>query len=268
MKRLSILPSVHFCVLSLSCLAINMLMLQKATAATFELTFTRLDGIINKNSRNGAGTAIYRASLPTGYDITAIKISDIIGIEGGSPGKFTGFDLDAIKISDSLITNPEDIKTLSGLNVFDFNSEHTIFVAGTQRDPGNSKFSHLFQGDHLFGTKKCSANQGNFSNCVDNNMATLSNFDANAITDNTAAGFISFGEGGELILNLTKTISTDEQKPLYFYAGEVGDNGERIRGRVSVIGRKRRVPEPSSLGALSLMGLYLTTSIKKKKKIV
>jgi hypothetical protein len=63
-------------------------------------------------------------------------------------------------------------------------------------------------------------------------------------------------------------VSTHEQKPLYFYAAEVGDNGEKLRGRITATGRKRRVPEPTSLGALSLMGLYLTTAIKKKKKIV
>lgn len=262
MKRLSILPIVQFCVLSLSCAAINLLTLPKATAATFELTFTRLEGIINKNIKNGAGTAIYRASLPIGYDITAIQISDIIGI-GGSPGRFTGLDLDAVKISDKLITNAEDIKNLTGLSVFDFNSERTKFVAGTQRDPGNSKFKDLFKGDRLFGTKKC----GNNQYCVDNDIATLGNFDANAITDNTARGFMSFGDGGQLILNLTQTVSTHEQQPLYFYAAEVGDN-ERLRGRVTATGRKRRVPEPSGLGALSLMGLYLTTGIKKKKKIV
>jgi hypothetical protein len=261
MKRLSILPVVQFCVLSLSCAAIHLLALPKATAATFELTFTRLEGIINKNIKNGAGTAIYRASLSTGYDITAIQISDIIGIAGGSPGQFTGLDLDAIKISDRLITNAEDIKTLTELSVFDFNSERTKFIAGTQRDPGNSKFRDLFKGDHLFGTKKCGDNQY----CVDNNIATIGNFDANAITDNTARGFMSFGEGGQLILNLTETVSTHEQKPLYFYAAEVGDN-ERLRGRVTATGRKRRVPEPTGLGALSLMGLYLTTGIKKKRK--
>lgn len=266
MKRLSILPSIQFCVLSLSFAAINLIVAQKATAATFELTFTRLEGIINQNLRNGAGTAIYRASLPIGYDVTAIKISDIIGLAGGSPGKFTGFDLDAVKISDKLITNPEDIKTLPGLNVFDFNSERTKFVAGNQRDPGNSKFSYLFKGDHLFGTKKCGDNQDSSGYCVDNDIATLGNFDANAITDNTARGFMSFGEGGQLILNLTETVSTQEQKPLYFYAAEVGDNGERLRGRVTAMGRKRRVPEPTSLGALSVTGLYLTTLIKKKRK--
>jgi len=266
MKRLSISLSVQFCVLSLSCAAINLLALPKVTAATFELTFTRLEGIINKNLRNGAGTAIYKATLPTGYDITAIKISDIMGLGGGSPGKFTGFDLDAIKISDRSITNPEDIKTLPGLNVFDFNSQRTTFVPGTQREPGNSRFRDLFVGDYLFGTKICGNNQGSPRYCVDNNIATLGNFDANAITDNTARGFISFGEGGQLILNLTEIVSTHEQKPLYFYAAEVGDNGERIRGRVTAIGRKRRVVEPTSLGALSLMGLYITRLIKKKRK--
>ncbi len=265
MKRLSILPSVQFCILSLSCAAINLIVIPKATAATFELSFTRLEGIININPRNGAGTAIYRASLPISYDITAIQISDIVGLGGGSPGKFTGLDLDAVKISDKLITNPEDIKTLSGLNVFDFNSERTKFIAGNQRDPGNSKFKDLFKGDHLFGTKKCTDNQASSGDCVDNDIATLGNFDANAITDNTARGFMSFGEGGQLILNLTETVSSHEQKPLYLYAAEVGNN-ETLRGRVTATGRKRRVPEPIGLGALSVMGLYLTTLINKKRK--
>lgn len=265
MKRLCILPGVQFCILSLSCAAINIVPLQTATAATFELSLTRLEGLININPRNGAGTAIYRASLPIGYDITAIQISDIIGLRGGSPGRFTGLDLDAVRISDKLITNPEDIKTLPGLNVFDFHPERTIFVAGTQRDPGDSKFRDLFKGDYLFGTKKCVNNQGILRDCVDNNIATLGDFDANAITDNTAAGFVSFGEGGQLLFQLTETASIHEQIPLYFYAAEVGDN-ETLRGRVTAIGRKRGVPEPTSLGALSVMGLYLTTLIKKKRK--
>ncbi|BAY39896.1 hypothetical protein NIES2111_42730 [Nostoc sp. NIES-2111] len=262
MKRLSILPSVQFSILSLSCAAINLLPLQKATAATIELTFTRLEGIVNPNSINGLGTAIYRASLPTDYDITAIKINDIIGLGGGSPGKFSGFDLDAIKISHKLITNPEDIKTLPGLNVFDFTPVGTVFTPGTQRPVGNSKFSYLFRGDYLFGTKNCGG-----TICVDNNVATLGNFDAFAITDTRATGFMSLGDGGQLLFNLTKTISSLKQEPLYVYAGEVADNGEQLRGRVTAFGRKRRVPEPTSLGAISLMGLYLTRRIKNKKKV-
>ncbi|BCL35076.1 hypothetical protein NSMS1_15230 [Nostoc sp. MS1] len=242
-----------------------MLPLQKATAATLDLTFTRLklkgQEVINLNLENKAGTAIYIASLPTDYDITAIKISDI-NLRGGSPGKFSGFDLDAIKISKQLITDLEQIKTLpGGLDVFDFTPAGTIFTPGQKRDPGNSKFSPLFRGDYLFGSKKCGG-----TICVDNNIATLDNFDAFATTDARARGFISLGDKGELLFNLTKTISSLKQEPLYLYIGEVGANKEEATGRITAFGRKRRVPEPSDLGALSLMGLYLTTRIKKRKK--
>jgi hypothetical protein len=238
----------------------------KATAATIEFTFTRLKGLINSNDINEAGTAIYRASLPTDYDITAIKISDIIALGGGSPGKFSGFDLDAVKISNKLITNPEDIKTLPGLNVFDFTLGGTVFTPGTQRPIDNPKFKHLFLGDHLFGSKKCGGTETNPLYCVDNDIATLGYFDAFAITDARAKGFISLGDGGQLLFNLTKTISSLKQEPLYLYAGEVGANGEQLKGRVTAFGTKKRVPEPTSLGTLSLMGLYLTRRIKKKKK--
>ncbi|MBD2344496.1 PEP-CTERM sorting domain-containing protein [Anabaena subtropica] len=260
MKRLSILPNVQFCILSLSCAAISLLSPQSATAATFELSFTPLEGIINKNLLNNAGTAIYRANLSgVGFDITAISVSDIIGLRGGAPGKFSGFDLDAIKISDRLIINAEDVKTIPGLNVFDFTAEGTIFLAGSKRDPGDSIFvdyAHYFVGDDLFGSK---------DGIVDNDIATLGSFDANAITNEEAKGFLSLGDGGEIIFKLTERVST--ASPLYIYIGEVGNNGEQARGRVVAIGSATTVPEPTSLGALSLMGLYLTTRIKKKNKI-
>ncbi|ABA20611.1 conserved hypothetical protein [Trichormus variabilis ATCC 29413] len=260
MKRLSILPSVHLCVFSLSCVAINLLSSQSATAASFDLSFTSLAGTINVNPLNKASTSIYRADLSmVGFDITAIKLSDIIGISAGSPGKFSGFDLDAIKISDRLITNAEDVKTLPGLDVFDFTPPQTIFSPGTKRDPGNSIYAHYFAGNDLFGSKDGE---------VDNSIATLGSFDANAITDNTARGFLSLGEGGEILFQLTQKVST--ANPLYIYIGEVGNNGEQVRGRVTAIGTissATTVPEPASLGALSLMGLYLTRCIRKKKKI-
>ncbi|MBD2251537.1 PEP-CTERM sorting domain-containing protein [Nostoc parmelioides] len=260
MKRLSILPSVHLCVLSLSFVAINLLLSQSAKAASFDLSFTSLAGTINVNPLNKASTGVYRADLSrVGFDITAIKLSDIIGIATGSPGKFSGFDLDAVKISDRLITNAEDVKTLPGLDVFNFTPQQTIFSPGTKRDPGNSIYAHYFAGNDLFGSKDGE---------VDNSIATLGSFDANAITDNTARGFLSLGEGGEILFRLTQRIST--ASPLYLYIGEVGNNGEQVRGQVTAIGTissTTTVPEPASLGALSLIGLYLTRRIRKKKKI-
>jgi hypothetical protein len=266
MKKLSFLPSFQFGILSLCCVAINLLPLQKAVAGTLKFSFTPLEGEINKHPLTQLGTGIYRASLPIDYYIKSISIIDIIGRKGGSPGRFSGFDLDAIKISDQLITKAEDIKTLPGLNLFDFSPQGTTFLAGTKRDPGNSK---NFRGDNLFGSRNCivdSEDKSKVTNCVlDNSVATLDNFDAKAITDQTAYGFLSLGDGGKITLELPETFST-YKKQLYIYVGEVGRNGEESTGEVIVIGEKIKVPEPSYLGALSLIGLYLTTHIQKKRK--
>lgn len=256
MKRLSILHSFQFVALSLLSAAISLILAPSTKAATLKtIDLTALPGFININNINGFGSAVYRANLADigdNYDITSIIITDIVGLSGGSPGKFTGFDLDAIKLSYQKIDKAEDIlgSNIVWLDVFDFTPASTIFTAGTQRDTTNPAFVGT-----LFGTN---------GQDIDNNVATLDKFDAVAIADQRANGFVSLGDDGKVVFQLKNPVST--AIPLYLYITEVGGNGEKAKGEIVAVVQKVNIPEPTSLAALSLMGVYLTTSIKKKKK--
>ncbi|QLE58619.1 PEP-CTERM sorting domain-containing protein [Nostoc sp. TCL26-01] len=254
MKKLSILPSVRLFAFGLTYAAINWVLTSSATAATLDLTFTQI-GTINISPNNNAGTGVYRAKISDiDFDITAIKVIDILG-QGGTPGKFSGFDLDAIKISDSLITNAEDVKRLSDSNVFDFTPNGTKLTAGTMRATTRANF----RGNNLFGTK-----DGN----VDNSIARLQSFDAVAETNQNAAGFVSLGDGGEILFQLTQRVAVPKPSSIYVYIAEVGNNGERARGQVTLIGKRTRVPEPTSLLALPLIGIYLLKRMSQVNKTV
>jgi hypothetical protein len=262
MKRLSILHSFQFVALSLLSAAISLIVAPSTKAATLKtIDLTALPGFININNINGFGSAVYRANLADigdNYDITSIIITDIVGLSGGSPGKFTGFDLDAIKLSYQKIDKAEDIldSNIVWLDVFDFTpastilTPGTILTAGTQRDTNNPAFVGA-----LFGTN---------GQDIDNNVATLDKFDAVAIADQRANGFVSLGDDGKVVFQLKNSVLTTV--PLYLYIAEVGGNGEKAKGEIIAVVQKVNIPEPTSLAALSLMGVYFTTSIKKKKK--
>jgi hypothetical protein len=205
-------------------------------AAAATLSFTQLTGVVGGSP---AETAVYRADLSTSGigTLQSITIRDSNSGIGGAGGAFSGFDLDAIRLSTDLCATSACASALPGLNVFDFASS-VVFAPGTQRAPAAAQ---------LFGT-------GLGGGTVNNAVATLGAFDANAITDSTAFGFVSMGDGGQLSFNLTSILST---VGLYLYIGEVGNNGEVADGSITISSSPvdpRVIPVPPAL-ALMLGGL-------------
>ncbi len=246
MQQLSVPLIGNILTLSLATAAMSLMSAYSATAGTLDLNFTKLQGLTGGNS---GMTGVYRADLSNlGFDISSIAITDSNSAIGGAPGKFTAFDFDAIKISNVLVNNATDAKNLSGLNVFDFTSSGTFFTPGTQRSPVDP--------EPLFGVSG--------GGIIDNSLATLQNFDGNSTADANAFGFVSLGDGGTVVFNFKNPISTTS--PLYLYIGEAGDNGEVVNGRITVSDKLRQVPEPTSLAAVSLLGIYFAVSRKKKTK--
>lgn len=249
MKRLSVVTTSKFLMFNLATLAVSLMSPQSATAATFDLSFTKLSGVTGGNPQ---GTAVYRAQLSNiGFDnISSISIGDSnVGI-GGEPGRFSGFDFDGVKLSRTLISNASGINGIAGLDVFDFSPTRTVFTPGTKRPSTNPALS----GD-LFGTN---------GDSINNLVATLQTFDGNSVTNTNAFGYASLGDGGQVGFNLTSPVST--RSPLYLYIGEVGDNGEVATAQITVSDEPIRIPEPTSLAALSLMGIYFTVRSSKKAK--
>jgi hypothetical protein len=205
------------------------------------VTFEKLSGVTGGSL---AATAVFRADLSSfNQDILSISITD--GQTGlGAPGQFSGFDLDAIVLSTTLCETAVCAKGLTGLNVFDFSPGGTLFTPGTQLPPTDAK---------LFGT-------GPAGNTVDNAVATLGSFDAESTTAIPGAfGFVSMGEGGRLVFNLTSAVTT---AGLYLYIGEVGDNGEVAAGQITL--SSTPVPEPTA-GLLLAAGCALFMGYRRRQ---
>ncbi len=233
---------------NLATLAVSLMSAENATAATFDLSFTKLSGLTGGNPQ---GTAVYRAELSNiGFEnINSILIGDSNIGTGGESGKFSGFDLDAIKLSRTLVSSAASVNGITGLNLFDFSSTGTVFTPGTQRPTTNPALSGNF-----FGTT---------GDSIDNSIATLQNFDGNSVTNDNAFGYASLGDGGKAGFNLTSPVST--KGSLYLYIGEVGDNGEVATAQITVSDEPLRIPEPTTLAALSLMGIYFTVRSNRAK---
>ena len=189
------------------------------------------------------GTAVYRADLDSVgiSDLLSISITDVSGGFGGATGQFSGFDLDGIFLSNTFCLTANCAGGLTGLSLFDYTSSGTIFNEGTQRSPTDPK---------LFGTDVTGTE-------VDNLVATLGSLDGNSTTAIPGAdGFLSMGDFGQLIFNLTSSVSTTG---LYMYFGEVGDNGE-VAGSSIRVSDTQFVPEPSVLVLISigLLGLFVS----------
>ena len=168
---------------------------------------------------SSASTAVYYANLSAinAPLITSLTIHDNSYNLGGTPGKYTGLDLDAVKLSKAALpTSATQVPGLSSLSVFDFTPAGTALVGGTQLAPVDAA---------LFGT---------LNGQVNNAVATLGSFDANATigTGNGNSGFISLGLGGEITFNFTQPVST--AAPLYLYIGEADDRGELSAASVTV----------------------------------
>ncbi|MEA5581709.1 PEP-CTERM sorting domain-containing protein [Nodularia harveyana UHCC-0300] len=246
----------------LSATAVSVMSAQSASAAAFttDVGFTQLTGSINTGA-NTSDIGIFRADFSTlGGDISSILLRDS-GNLAGATSQFSGFDLDSIILSTTLINDASQINTVSGLGVFDFTPAGTVLTPGTQRAPADPA---------LFGTSG-----GN----IDNTVATLGSFDGNLFdtvgngdpADFVGSGFASLGDNGEVLFNLTSAVSA--AGPLYLYVGDVGNNGESL-GQVTVSGQHNvvtpptSVPEPATLAALSLMGVYFASRRKQAAKTV
>ncbi len=218
--------------------------LSTASAASVSLTFTELTGVTGGSP---AGTAVFRASL-AGLGLASIQSITItdnsFGI-GGSTGEFSGFDLDGIKLSNTSVATAAAAQGLVGLAGLNFGAG-TLFTPGAQRAPVDAK---------LFGT-------GAAGNTVNNGVATLSAFDANSTTDATAAGFISMGDGGQLVFNLAAPISTTS---LYLYLGEVGDNGELIAGSITISDVPVSTPDGGT--TVAMLGCALSGLLYLRRKL-
>ncbi len=207
------------------CLAAAMVVIStNASAAT--LLFTELSGVTG--APGGAGTGVYRANLGAlGGTFGAISITDASGGFGGAAGRFSGFDLDAIILSTTFCTTAACVASATPLGLFNF-STGIVFTPGTQRAPTDPK---------LFGT-------GPSGVTVDNSVATLGSFDAFSSTV-TPAGFLSLGDRGSIVFNLTSITSTDG---LYLYIGEVGNNGEVACSNVNLLPNQLAAFQSPQLG--------------------
>lgn len=208
------------------------------------VSFTKLSGLTGGFP---TATAIYRAEL-TGLPLTKIQsitINDHSSGLGGAEGRFSGFDLDAIKLSNISVGSATSAQALTGLNVFDFTPSGITFSPGSQRAPFDPA---------LFGT---------VGGRVDNNVATLQQFDANSTLGPTAFGFVSLGDNGIITFNLNSPVSVGN---LFLYIGEVGDNGEVSAGSITVSDVRSVVPEPGSLAILAGIGIAGALTFHRRRK--
>jgi len=199
-----------------------------AQALTVGLTFTPLTGSLPQE------TGVFRADL-SGLGLTqlaSIRIFDASSTEG-SPGIWSGFDLDAIRLSPTLCATAACVDMLPGLSVFDFIGQ-TFFTPGSM-DP-------VPLGDPLDGP--CLAGTSGGGCNFDNSIATLGVFDG-AFPSAPGSGFLSMGRGGNIIFNLTMLVSLVDS--MYLYVGEVGNNGETLRGLADISDLPRVIPVPAAI---------------------
>lgn len=177
------------------------------------------------------GTLVQRVNLGLAgtSTINTIVLTDTSGGTGGDPGVFSGYDLDAFVLDrDGDIATTGDQVAFSGLNL--------TFNGGTIRPTGTSGGSQDPSPINNIGTYFGTDNGGN----IIGSTVTLDTFDGeNVASIFNSDGFLSFGDGGELILSFADVLVGGG---LYLIFGEVGGQGESLR--VDVPGQ---VPLPGAV---------------------
>ncbi len=167
-------------------------------------------------------STIFRADLSgIGVDINSITLRDTNSQEGGAGGIASGFDIDALAFSNVRVDGTPgtalafDLNgALPRLDVLEYNAATMFLKPGTQR-PADAGFDN---GPDLLGT---------INGMVDFRAATPGVFDRSS-----GSGRFSLGDGGEIGINLSKTLDTDG--PVYLYVAESLGGGESIEGQITV----------------------------------
>ena len=195
------------------------------------------------------GTTIFSADLSTlGLTvINSITVVDSNSGVGGSAGIFSGFDLDAIflDLDGSLATAADRIFASS-----------FAFLAGTTRATASaSMMPNAAHPGPTFGSTDATT--------IDMATATLNSFDAVSVADvNSAAGFLTLGDGGSLTAFFNPGVLISST--IFLMTGEVGlGAGEAIAADIFV--NEVSVPEPSSLILLAIGVFGLAVSRRRVK---
>jgi PKD repeat protein len=178
----------------------------------FQLSLEKIDGVIGGTPK---GTIVFRSNLnDIPFDtIRSIKVHDNDS-SGGAGGKFTGFDLDAINISPIQCTKAADVQAFVPSSSLFYTNSFLIFTPGVIDGSDTTLFGAFPN-----------------NNGIDNGIATLGHFDANATTSANAYGFLSLGRGGEISVNCSCPISANNQ---YLYIGTVSPEGSEGIAQVYV----------------------------------
>jgi hypothetical protein len=199
------------------------------------------------------GSSIFKADL-TEIGLTqigSITITDDGTPVGGADGIFSGFDLDALflDVDGNLLTAGDRY----------FASEY-LFTAGTTRP---TSLNYMNPSTTHPGPTFGSLN----STTIDYATATLNSFDGVSIADvNSAAGFLTLGDGGVIVANFSPVIPVGSS--LYLATGEVGgQQGEFLDAFVTVSTQPSSVPEPTILVLLfgGIICLIPCRKFKNKK---
>jgi hypothetical protein len=201
----------------------------------------------------GSNSLLFSVDL-TGLGLSLVSSITLIDdgiIAGGADGVFSGFDLDG------LVLDVDGDPTTTGDQ---FSPLSFLFQAGSQRATLNQNQ----QGTVVDGTGTNPAVPGpvfgaDDATTIDQAQATLGIFDAVSSDNvNTAFGFLTFGDNGELIVNFADIAIGDSLFLLFAEVG--GQSGEEILVRVS------QVPLPGAVW-LFLTGLMALIGFSRRRKI-
>ncbi|WP_146347833.1 Ig-like domain-containing protein [Phaeobacter marinintestinus] len=184
---------------------------------TVDLHFEQI-GVIGVD---GSPMTFYRANLAdVPFPIASLVLRDDDDGIGGAAGPRSGADIAGLALTTADFT---DIVALTGgdlgalndpsifptLDLFDFSALGTFFTQGSMRS---------FNPNDLPGAVEAWGDtDGAVAGYVDNGRATLGQFDYNAGSN---SGYLSLGDGGQLGLNLTGEIGTND--PVWLIVAEAG----------------------------------------------